>query len=65
MRTRRRCGTPNGNCSPTRPGRQQQWAAEHLDLASLAGELRRLGEQVGQLRALLRQHGVDPQDGAA
>ena len=45
--------------------RQQQWAAEHLDLASLAGELRGLGEQVGQLRDLLHRHGGDTRDGAA
>jgi len=45
--------------------RQQEWAAAHLDLASLSGELRRMGEEVRQLRDLLRQQGIDPQDGAA
>jgi ATP-dependent Clp protease ATP-binding subunit ClpA len=45
--------------------RQQQWAAEHLDLASLTAELRGLGEDVGRLRDLLRQRGSDPQTGAA
>jgi ATP-dependent Clp protease ATP-binding subunit ClpA len=45
--------------------RQQEWAAAHPDLASLAEELHRLGEEVGQLRDLLRQRGIDPQNGAA
>jgi ATP-dependent Clp protease ATP-binding subunit ClpC len=44
--------------------RQQKWASAHPDLASLAEELHRLGEQVERLRDLLRQHN-DPQDGAA
>jgi ATP-dependent Clp protease ATP-binding subunit ClpA len=38
--------------------RQQEWAATHLDLPSLSDEVERL-------RSLLRQHGIDPQDGAA
>jgi len=37
---------------------QQEWAATHLDLPSLSDEVERL-------RGLLRQHGIDPQDGAA
>jgi ATP-dependent Clp protease ATP-binding subunit ClpA len=45
--------------------RQQEWAAAHPDLASLAEELHRLDEEVGQLRDLLRQRDIDPQDGAA
>jgi ATP-dependent Clp protease ATP-binding subunit ClpA len=45
--------------------RQQDWAAAHPDLASLAEELHRLGEEVGQLRDLLRQRDIDPQNGAA
>jgi ATP-dependent Clp protease ATP-binding subunit ClpC len=45
--------------------RQQEWAAAHPDLASLAEELHRLGEKVGQLRDLLRQRDIDPQNGAA
>jgi ATP-dependent Clp protease ATP-binding subunit ClpA len=38
--------------------RQQEWAATHLDLPTLSDEVERL-------RGLLRQHGIDPQDGAA
>ena len=45
--------------------RQQEWATAHPDLASLAEELHRLSEEVGRLRDLLRQQGIDPQDGAA
>jgi ATP-dependent Clp protease ATP-binding subunit ClpC len=45
--------------------RQQEWASEHLDLASLAGELHQVGEEVARLRDLLRQQGTGPQDGAA
>ena len=45
--------------------RQQAWASEHLDLASLAEELHRVGEEVGRLRDLLRHQGTGPQDGAA
>jgi ATP-dependent Clp protease ATP-binding subunit ClpA len=45
--------------------RQQEWASAHPDLASLADELHRLGEQVERLRDLLRQQNTDPQDGAA
>jgi len=45
--------------------RQQEWAAAHPDLASLAGQLHRLGEEVGQLRNLLRQQDGGPHHGAA
>jgi len=45
--------------------RQQAWAAAHPDLASLAEELHRLSEEVGRLRDLLGQQGIDPHHGAA
>ena len=45
--------------------RQQQWAATHPDLPSLAEKLRQLGDEIGRLRALLREHGIGPKDGAA
>jgi ATP-dependent Clp protease ATP-binding subunit ClpC len=45
--------------------RQAEWAAAHPDLSSLAGGLQWMGDEVGQLRALLRRRGADPQDGAA
>ena len=37
---------------------QEEWAATHMDLPSLSTEVERL-------RDLLRQHGIEPQDGAA
>ena len=45
--------------------RQQEWTAAHPEIASLTGELHRLGEEVGRLRDFLRQQGIDPQHGAA
>jgi ATP-dependent Clp protease ATP-binding subunit ClpA len=41
-----------------RTARRDDWATAHLDLPSLSDEVERL-------RQLLRQHGIDPQDGAA
>jgi ATP-dependent Clp protease ATP-binding subunit ClpA len=45
--------------------RQQQWAATHPDLPSLAEKLSQLGDEIERLRALLREHGIEPKDGAA
>ena len=45
--------------------RQREWATAQLDLPSLAAELHRLGDEVDRLRRLLRQQGIEPQDGAA
>jgi ATP-dependent Clp protease ATP-binding subunit ClpC len=45
--------------------RQEEWASAHLDLPSVAEEVRRLSDEVQRLHALLRQHGIEPQDGAA
>lgn len=45
--------------------RQDEWAAAHLDLSSLAEGLHRVGDEVRQLRELLRRRGADRQDGAA
>jgi ATP-dependent Clp protease ATP-binding subunit ClpA len=41
-----------------RNARQEEWATAHLDLPSLSDEVERL-------RGLLRQHGIEPQDGVA
>jgi hypothetical protein len=38
--------------------RQEEWATAHRDLPSLS-------EEVEHLRGLLRQHGIEPHDGAA
>lgn len=45
--------------------RQAEWAAAHLDLSSLAEGLHRVGDEIRQLRELLRRRGADRQDGAA
>jgi ATP-dependent Clp protease ATP-binding subunit ClpA len=45
--------------------RQEQWTAAQLDFSSLADRVGRLSEEVGRLRELLRQHGIEPQDGVA
>jgi ATP-dependent Clp protease ATP-binding subunit ClpA len=42
--------------------RQEQWAAEHPALPVLAERVQELGDEIERLRALLRQHGIDPQD---
>ena len=41
-----------------RASRQEEWATEYSDLPSLT-------EEVKRLRDLLRQHGIEPRDGAA
>jgi ATP-dependent Clp protease ATP-binding subunit ClpC len=45
--------------------RQQQWAATHPDLPSLAEKLRQLSDEIDRLHTLLREHGIEPEDGAA
>jgi hypothetical protein len=42
--------------------RQEQWAAEHPALPVLAERCQQLAGEVERLSALLRQHGIDPQD---
>jgi ATP-dependent Clp protease ATP-binding subunit ClpA len=45
--------------------RQKEWTTAHLDLPALADKLHRLTDEVGRLRTLLRQKGIEPRDGAA
>ncbi|HUY51555.1 MAG TPA: UvrB/UvrC motif-containing protein [Streptosporangiaceae bacterium] len=45
--------------------RQEEWATAHLDIPSLAAGLHRLSDEVDRLHGLLRQQGIEPQDGAA
>jgi ATP-dependent Clp protease ATP-binding subunit ClpC len=45
--------------------RQQEWAAAHQDLPSLAEKVRRLNDEIERLHALLHEHGIEPEDGAA
>jgi len=42
--------------------RQRQWAAGHPAQPDLAEQARQLAAEVERLRALLRQHGIDPED---
>jgi ATP-dependent Clp protease ATP-binding subunit ClpC len=45
--------------------RQREWASAHLDLPALADKLHRLTDEVGRMRGLLRQTGIEPRGGAA
>jgi ATP-dependent Clp protease ATP-binding subunit ClpC len=44
---------------------QQQWAAAHPDLPSLAEKFHQLSDENQRLHALLREHGIEPEPGAA
>jgi Clp amino terminal domain, pathogenicity island component len=48
-----------------RAARQEQWAAGHPALPDLAERVEQLTDEIERLRALLRQHGIDPQDKTA
>ena len=41
---------------------RKQWAAGHPALPDLAERVQQLADEIERLRALLRQHGIDPQD---
>jgi hypothetical protein len=45
--------------------RQEQWAAEHPGLPSLAEKCQQLSGEIERLRGLLRQHGIEPEDKSA
>jgi hypothetical protein len=42
--------------------RQERWAAGHPALPVLAEQCQQLSGEIERLRALLRQHGIEPQD---
>ncbi len=42
--------------------RREEWAAEHPALPVLAERVQQLADETERLRALLRQHGIDPHD---
>jgi hypothetical protein len=46
----------------SKAARQEQWAAGHPALPDLTERVQRLTDEIERLRALLRQHGIDPQD---
>ena len=41
---------------------QEQWAAGHPAQPNLAERYQQLADELERLRALLRQHGIDPED---
>jgi Clp amino terminal domain, pathogenicity island component len=43
-------------------GRRERWAADHPALPVLAERVQQLADEIERLRALLRQHGIDPQE---
>ena len=45
-----------------RAERREQWATAHPALPDLAERCQQLANEVERLRALLRQHGIDPRD---
>jgi len=45
--------------------REEQWAAAHPDLPALAERYSQLSEELGRLRAVMRQHGIEPDDKTA
>jgi ATP-dependent Clp protease ATP-binding subunit ClpA len=49
----------------SKAARQEQWAAGHSELPVLAERVQQLADEIERLRALLRQHGIDPQDKTA
>jgi Clp amino terminal domain, pathogenicity island component len=46
----------------SKAARHEQWAAGHPALPDLAERVQQLAEEIERLRAVLRQHGIDPQD---
>ena len=46
----------------SKAARQEQWAAGHPALPDLTDRVQQLTDEIERLRALLRQHGIDPQD---
>jgi ATP-dependent Clp protease ATP-binding subunit ClpC len=48
-----------------RVGTDQEWAAAHPDLPSLAEELRQFRDEIERFRGLLREHGIEPEQDTA
>jgi len=46
----------------SKAARQEQWVAGHPALPDLAERCQQLTDEIERLRALLRQHGIDPHD---
>ena len=48
-----------------RAAREKEWTEAAAERPSLAGELGRVNAELDRLRAILREHGIDPGDDAA
>jgi hypothetical protein len=46
----------------SKAARQEQWVAGHPALPDLAERCQQLADEIERLRAVLRQHGIDPQE---
>ncbi len=46
----------------SKTARREEWAAKHPGLPSLAEQCQQLGDEIDRLHALLRQHGIEPED---
>jgi ATP-dependent Clp protease ATP-binding subunit ClpC len=46
----------------SKAARRERWAADHPTLPELAERCQQLADETERLRALFRQHGIDPQD---
>ena len=51
-----------GELLADKAARQEQWVAGHPALPNLTERSQQLAGEVERLRALLREHGIDPQD---
>ena len=49
----------------SKAARREEWAAGHPALPVLAEQCQQLSGEIERLRALLRQHGIEPQDESA
>jgi ATP-dependent Clp protease ATP-binding subunit ClpA len=48
-----------------RASQEKEWTADAADRLSLAGEIGRVNAELQRLRAVLREHGIEPGNGAA
>jgi hypothetical protein len=55
-------GTSGGIDHGDKTTRREEWATGHPALPDLATRVQQFADEIERLRALLRQHGIDPQD---
>jgi alkanesulfonate monooxygenase SsuD/methylene tetrahydromethanopterin reductase-like flavin-dependent oxidoreductase (luciferase family) len=55
-------GTSGGIDHGDKTARREEWATGHPALPDLATRVQQFADEIERLRALLRQHGIDPQD---